>query len=272
MNHADPFVFLCLRFALTCVVLLPIILLTAAPNPRNLWHHRHDMVTGLFLHFGYLGFVFWPIQLGVPAGIVAIIVGIQPVLTSALASVVIGESLTLRKMIGLLTGFIGITVVITGKYGIDLGLQGGLSAIELAMCIASLCSIAIGLVYQKRFCSESSLLSGTLMQYFSASIACGLFAFLIGESWMINWANDFMLALVWQVLGLSIGAVVLLMLIINHGEASKVSSMFYLVPPLAALEAHWLFEETLGWISITGMVLCGVGVYVVNRQTVSKRA
>ena len=252
MVHSDPFVFLCLRFALTCLVLLPIILLTAAPNPKNLWLHRHDMVTGVSLHFGYLGFVFWPIQLGVPAGIVAIIVGIQPVLTSALASVVIGESLTPRKIIGLLTGFIGISVVITGKYGIDLGLDGGLSALELLMCIAS------------------SLLSGTLLQYCAASIACGLFALAIGESWTVNWAPDFMLALVWQVLGLSIGAVLLLMLIINHGEASKVSSMFYLVPPLAALEAHWLFGETLGWVSITGMVLCGVGVYVVNRQTVSK--
>lgn len=270
MANADPFVFLCLRFALTCVVLLPIILLTRAPNPRSLWLHRHDMVTGLFLHFGYLGFVFWPIQLGVPAGIVAIIVGIQPVLTSALASAVIGESLGLRKIIGLLTGFVGISVVITGKYGIDLGLDGGLSTIELMMCIASLCSIAIGLVYQKKFCRGSNLLSGTMMQYFAASIACGVFAFMIGENWSINWSGDFMLALVWQVLGLSIGAVLLLMLIINHGEASKVSSMFYLVPPLAALEAHWLFGETLGWISIAGMVLCGVGVYVVNRQTLGK--
>ncbi len=270
MVHADPFVFLCLRFALTCVVLLPIILLTTAPNPTSPWQHRHDMVTGVFLHFGYLGFVFWPIQLGVPAGIVAIIVGIQPVLTSALATVVIGELMTTRKVIGLLTGFIGLSVVITGKYGIDLGLEGGLTIAELLLCITSLCSIAIGLVYQKKFCRESSLLSGTLMQYFAASVCCGLFALMIGESWDINWASDFMLALVWQVLGLSIGAVLLLMLIINRGEASKVSSMFYLVPPLAALEAHWLFDETLGLISIAGMVLCGVGVYVVNRQAVGK--
>ena len=101
----------------------------------------------------------------------------------------------------------------------------------------------------------------------TAAIATALFALLFGESWQVDWTPVFLLALSWQIFGLSIGAVMLLMAIIKLGEAGRVSSMFYLVPPLVVVEAHFLFGETLGWISIIGMLLCIVGVYFVNRPT-----
>ena len=104
------------------------------------------------------------------------------------------------------------------------------------------------------------------MQYVAAAIATALFALLFGETWQIDWTSGFALALAWQVLGLSIGAVVLLMAIIKLGEAGRVSSMFYLIPPLVAIEAHFLFGETLGLLSIAGMLLCIIGVYFVNRS------
>ncbi len=268
MENADPFVFLCLRFTLTAMALVPIIVLTgAAKLPRNIWHHRHDMVTGVMLHCGYLGFLFWPIKGGVPTGIVAIIIGLQPLLTLALAALFIGESLGVRKVGGLIIGFIGVAIVITGKFGINLGLEGGLSAFNLGLCIISLCSIATGVFYQKKFCDQSQLLTGTLMQYVAAALATAFFAGLFGDSWHINWTGGFALALSWQVFGLSIGAVVLLMTIIRAGEAGRVSSMFYLVPPLVVIEAHFLFDETLGALSIAGMGLCVLGVYMANRRS-----
>ena len=266
MHNADPFVFLCLRFSITALALVPILLFVGTALPRRIWAFRHDMVTGALLHCGYLGFLFWPIKNGVPAGIVAIIIGIQPILTMTLASLYIGEHLDFRKVAGLLIGFVGISVVILGKYGINLGLSGGLDLLDLGMCVVSLMSMAIGVFYQKKFCHQSQLLPGTLMQYVAGSLATAGFALLFGETWTIDWTPGFALALGWQVLGLSLGAVMLLMYIIKNGEAGRISSMFYLVPPLVVIEAHYLFGETLGVISIVGMLVCVIGVYIVSRS------
>ena len=270
MQNADPFVFLCLRFSITALALVPILIVLGAALPRRLWAFRHDMVTGVLLHCGYLGYLFWPIKNGVPSGIVAIIIGVQPILTMALATLYIGEHLDQRKLSGLLIGFIGISVVIIGKYGINLGLSGGLDLLDLLMCLVSLFSIALGVFYQKKFCDQSQLLPGTLMQYVAGSLATAGFALLYGETWAIDWTPTFAIALSWQVLGLSIGAVMLLMYIINNGEAGRVSSMFYLVPPLVVVEAHFLFGETLGPVSIAGMLISVLGVYLVN-QPVARR-
>lgn len=267
MGNADPFVFLSLRMTLTALALVPILLLAGARLPQGIWRHRHDMVTGVLMHCCYLGFVFWPIKLGMPSGIVAIIVGLQPILTMALASLFIGEGLTVRKAGGLLLGFIGVVIVILGKYGLLLD-DGGLSWFSLALAILSLLSFATAVFYQKKFCHQSQLLTATLMQYLAAALATAGFALLFGENWQIDWTPGFALALSWQVFGLSIGAVVLLMVIIKHGEAGRVSSMFYLVPPLVVIEAHFLFDETLGPISIIGMAFCVAGVYFVNRSAV----
>lgn len=265
MDSADPFVFLCLRFSIAALAFVPILLLTGLALPRHLWSFRHDMVTGVLLHCGYLGFLFWPIKTGVPSGIVAIFVGLQPIVTTVLATLYIGESLNFRKLAGLIVGFFGIVVVIVGKYGVDLGLSGGLQFSELAMCVISLSAIAVGVFYQKKFCDQSQLLPGTMMQYVAAALATAACALLFGEAWHIEWNPTFAIALIWQVLGLSLGAVLLLLFLIKRGEAGRVSSMFYLVAPLVVIEAHYLFGETLSLLSIGGMLLCVAGVYFVNR-------
>jgi len=271
MWNADPFVFLCLRFSVTALALVPLLLLLGSELPRNPWRFRHDMVTGALLHCGYLGFLFWPIKNGVPTGIVAIIIGVQPILTTVLATLYIGEHLDWRKFAGLSIGFVGIAVVITGKYGPSLGLDGGLAAADLAMCLVSLASISFGVFYQKKFCDQSQLLPGTLMQYVAGALATAGFALLFGEAWRIDWTPAFAAALCWQVLGLSIGAVILLLYLINHGEAGRVSSMFYLVPPLVVVEAHLLFGETLGPLSILGMLVSVLGVIIVRRSVKKPR-
>ncbi len=267
MQNADPFVFLCLRFSITALALVPILLLAGAALPRRIWSFRHDMVTGVLMHCGYLGYLFWPIKNGVPSGIVAIIIGLQPILTMTLATLYIGEHLDSRKLAGLVIGFIGVSIVIIGKYGVTLGLAGGLDPLDLLMCLISLFSMATGVFYQKKFCDHSQLLPGTLMQYVAGSLATAGFALLWSESWTVDWTPTFTLALTWQVLGLSIGAVVLLMYIIRNGEAGRISSMFYLVPPLVVVEAHFLFGETLGLVSIGGMLICIIGVITVSRST-----
>lgn len=266
MANADPFVFLSLRFSITAIVLIPILFIINSPLPRNIWQHRHDIVAGVLIHCGYLGFVFWPIKNGTPSGIVAIIIGIQPIITMLLASLYIGELLDSRKLLGLLVGFVGVATVIIGKFGLSLGLNGGLDFIDLGMCIVALMCISVGVFYQKKFCSQSHLLTGTFMQFVGAALATASLALIFGETWSIDWTPTFIIALSWQVIGLSIGAVVILMLIIKHGEAGRVSSIFYLVPPLVVIEAHFLFDETLGMISIVGMLMCVIGVYFVNRS------
>jgi len=272
MANADPFVFLCLRMTITAIILFIFLWLTRARLPHSLLEYRHDMVVGVLFHCCYLGFLFWPIKDGMPSGIVAIIIGIQPILTTALATLYIGESLNLRKAVGLLVGFIGVAVVVLGKYGLDLNANGGLEWFYFGLCILSLSAISVGVFYQKKFCNQSQLLTATMMQYVAAAIATGVFAILFGESWQVDWTTGFALALGWQVFGLSIGAVVLLMAIIRLGEAGRVSSMFYLVPPLVVVEAHFLFDETLGMLSVVGMLLCIVGVYYVNRPAMTAKA
>lgn len=268
MTNADPFVFLCLRMALTTIALVPILYLSGASLPRKLWQYRHDMVTGFLLHCCYLGFVFWPIKQGMPSGITAIIIGMQPILTMVLASLYIAESLSTKKVVGLLVGFIGVVIVILGKFGVGLVDDEGLGLLPFGMCLLSLLAASTSVIYQKKFCNQSHLLTGILMQYVAATIATALFAAALEENWQVVWSASFTLALIWQVFGLSIGAVVLLMSIIKLGEAGRISSMFYLVPPLVVVEAHYLFGETLSTISIGGMVLCIMGVYVVSRPTI----
>lgn len=272
MANADPFVFLCLRFSITAIVIIPILLAFKFPFPKSFWTHRHDMVSGVLIHCGYLGFVFWPIKLGVPSGIVAIIIGIQPIITMTLSSLYIGEKINARTISGLLIGFVGVAVVLTGKYGLNLGLNGGLTWFEIMLCIISLLCMAIGVFYQKKYSGKSNLFTGTFMQYLGASLATAAMAFVLNESWVIDWTPTFVKALIWQVLGLSIGAVVILMMIIQRGEAGRISSMFYLVPPLVVIEAHFLFGETLGVVSVIGMLMCVAGVYFVNRSGKTSRA
>ena len=248
MANADPFVFLCLRFSITTIVLIPVLLIINSPLPRNIWQHRHDMVTGVLLHCGYLGFLFWPIKNGMPPGIVAIIIGIQPIITMLLANLYIGEILGIRKFLGLLIGFIGVAIVILGKFGLSLGLNGGLDFIDLGMCIVSLLCISIGVFYQKKFCNQSNLLTGTMMQYVGASFATAGFALVFGETWMVDWTPTFIIALSWQVIGLSIGAVVILMLIIKRGEAGRVDIADHLLLlGLSSVVLLWIGARIFRW-------------------------
>ena len=264
LPDAEPLTFLALRFALATALLLCFALATRAPWPRSLPQILHLCVAGVLLHAVYLGSVFTAISLGVEAGVSALIVCIQPVLVAALVGALLGERVTRRQWLGLVLALIGVTLVVWRK------LDAGLGTLEgVALCVLGLCGITAATIYQKRFCATMDLRSGSVVQYAAAGLACGL-GLLVFESGQIIWSGEFIFALTWLTLVLSLGAVSLLYWLIRRGEASKVSSLFFLVPPVTALVAWPLFGETFGPLALTGMVITVIGVALVNLEKKSR--
>jgi drug/metabolite transporter (DMT)-like permease len=262
LPYAPPFTFLLVRLALATALLSSLALVLKTPWPRGT-DVRHAMISGLLLHVGYLGGLFVGINLGVPAGLSAIIVNLQPVLTSSLAARVLGERVTARGWLGLGFGFVGVILAVGEKLlasSLHISLWGVLA------CFVALVSSTIGTIYQKRHGGEIPLVTGTAVQYATSSLVF-LICALAFERIQIDWTPPFVFALSWFVAVISLGAILLLLWLIRHNSASRVSSLFYLVPPLTALEAYWLFGERLGIASLVGLVLCALGVALVVSQT-----
>lgn len=231
----------------------------------------HVAVTGLLVHAVYLGGVFASIDLGVPAGLAALIVGLQPLLTATLVGPLLGERVRPRQWLGFLLGLAGVFMVMAeklvpadgGGFG-DLAFQGfGLGGITLAL--AALVGITAGTLYQKRFCQALDLRTGTVIQYAAATVAMAVFAPLF-ETMRVQWTGDFVFALMWLVVVLSLGAISLLMMLIRRGEAARTAGLFYLVPPCTALVAYFLFDERLGLLALAGMAIAAAGVALVVRH------
>lgn len=258
LPYVEPMTFLSLRFALVVAILVPLALLMRAPWPRSLAEVGHTAVVGVLLHAVYLGGVFSAISLGVEAGTAALIVAIQPILTAILAGPVLGERVSLRQWAGFVLGLAGVFLVVYRKLELGLGTPEG-----MALAVMALFGITIGTLYQKRFCTHMDLRTGNAIQFAAATLALGAFAFAL-ESREITWSGEFVFALGWLVIVMSIGAITLLMILIRQGAASKVSSLFFLVPASTALIAWPLFGETFGPVAIAGMVLVTVGVAMVN--------
>jgi len=222
----------------------------------------HQMVTGFLVHGTYLGGVFAAIKWGMPAGITAIVVGVQPVLTACLSWGYFGERLRPKQWLGLGLGLAGVTTVLlsTGRQE-----SVALTWPAILAALSALVGISVGTVYQKRFGVGVNLLAGSLWQYVSAALLMAVLASVF-ESHDVVWDKQLVLALGWLVLGLSVTAILLLMYMIREGETAKVASYFYLVPPVASIEAWLLFDESLTFLSITAIIVTVIGVYlVVNR-------
>jgi drug/metabolite transporter (DMT)-like permease len=260
LPYAPPATFLLYRFALVVALMLPIAILLRARWPPDRSQVVHIAIAGVLLHGGYLGGVFTAISAGMSAGLSALIVGLQPILTALAAAAFLGERVTARQWLGLALGFGGVALVVAQRLTV-----GGLSAFSFAMALLALVSITSGTVYQKRFCGAFDLRSGAVIQFVAAGLALAPFA-LAFEHEPVRWTGEFVLALAWLVLVLSIGAISLLTLLIRRGAATKVASLFYLVPPVTASIAFFLFGETLGPLALAGFVLAVVGVAVVVRD------
>jgi len=260
LPYAEPLTFLLVRFAFVIGLLGILALILRRPWPHRPIQWFHIAVAGSLLHGGYLSGVFLAIHTGMPAGVVALIVGIQPLLTAFLSASMVGERVRSKQWAGLVLGFAGVTLVVWEKLGVS-----GISAAGLAFSALALFSITLGTLYQKRFCAELDLWSGSVIQFVAAALALLPFALLF-ETMRVEWSGQFVFALGWLIFVLSLGAISLLHLLIRRGAATRVSALFYLTPPTTATLAWLAFGEGMGWPAIAGMAIAAAGVAIAVRK------
>ena len=260
--HADPLTFLAIRFPIAGVLFALIALGLSAqwPSGRQAFHAT---VAGAFLHGGYLGPVYWAVAHGMPAGVSALIVGLQPLMTAIIASWMVKEKISLRHWLGLAVGILGVALVVSPK--LHTGLVGGITPLTTAVNVLGALSISFGSVYQKRFATSLNLASGGAWQYVGATLVVGIGA-LLTENLHFDGSFNAWFALGWSVLVLSLGAITLLMLLIRLGDVGRVASLIFLVPGVSALMAYALFGETLTPVQILGMAICAGAVLIVTRK------
>jgi drug/metabolite transporter (DMT)-like permease len=258
LPYADPFVFLSVRILLAALLLFALARVLRMPVRIGRAAIARSGLIGFFLHACYLGGVFYSIAQGLPAGVAAVVTSLQPVLVSLFAVKVLGESLRRGQVIGLLTGLFGVVLVL----GPSLDSEIPLPAI-VAILVALMGSTSATLL-QKKLGADIPLISGTAYQYLFSGCVLGIIALATQET-SISWSLRFTAAFVWLVLVLSVGAILLLLWLLNTGSAAKVSSLFYLVPPATAIEAFFLFGEKVNTQGFLGMGITALGVWLVMR-------
>ena len=259
--YADPLTFLVLRYVLAAGLLALIALAARAPWPAAARGWRDGMVAGMLIHGGYLGAVFWAIKHGLPAGISALIAGLQPLVTGMLVGPLIGERVSPRRWLGIAVGFLGSALVVAPK----LGAAGGFSALPVAVCFLGTVSITLGTIWQKRTAAAVDLRTNAVAQFVGAALAT-LPVALILENGRLEPAPELFIGLTWSVVALSIGAIGLLLVLIRRGAVAGVAALLYLVPPVAALMAYVLFGEALSPVQILGMLVAAAGVAIAKSR------
>lgn len=266
--YAEPFTFLTIRYFLAALILFAIAYAFKQPLKLNKDQFKASFAVGILLHVIYIGGVFYAVSLGVSAGISAVIVSIQPVLVSLLAVPLLGERLRWVQVVGLFLGVAGIALLLLPKV-----FQGDYTAstsiVGIIICVIALLGTSGGYLVQKKLGGEIPFLSGTGAQYAISAIAFAILS-VATEDQIIQWVPEFFFGLAWIVFMLSIASIVLLYGMLRTGSASKVSSLYYLVPPVAAIQAYFLFDEVIGLVGIIGMAFAGLGVVLVMRQGVEK--
>jgi drug/metabolite transporter (DMT)-like permease len=262
LPYAPVMTFLLLRYLCVLLLLVPALLLVRAPWPTG--QVLPIAIAGVMVQAGYLSGVWSAIKLGMPAGLAALIVGLQPLLTAFGASF-IGERVRYRQWVGLILGLLGVALVVSNKLTAT-----GSSFINVSLCVFALVSITAGTMYQRRFCPRFDLRSGAVIQFTASALVTLPFAMVLENLTptfdSVQWTPDFIGALLWSVFALSIGAIFLLFALIRKNAATQVSSLMYLTPPLTALIAWWLFGETLSIAGALGMLLAVLGVAFVVRK------
>lgn len=260
MPYAGPLTFLFARMGLVVLVLAAIVVVMRVPlpGPRDAWH---SLVTGFLVQTLYLGGVFVALSQGVPAGISALLPGLQPILTATLASRFLGERVNAVQWSGLVLGLIGVLLVLNDR---NVAMSG--TALGWVASVLSLIGITLGTLYQKRYGGAIDWRSGNLVQFAGSAAVFGIACYAI-ETRAIDWTPQFILALGWSVIVLSVLTIALMYWLIRRIPASRVASLFYLVPAVTAVIAWLMFGETLNALAIAGMVLCAGGVFLVNYRS-----
>lgn len=262
LPYAEPLTFLSLRYAIVLVLMGALAWYQRATWPPTAREWLHIGVSGVLVHGMYLGGVFIAIGHGLPAGIAAIVVGLQPVLTALGAGLLLGERVRPTQWAGLALGFMGVALVVAHK--IAANTSGGMVLSMLLPVGIALLAITAGTLYQKRFCPSFDLRTGSVIQFLPTLALTGMAA-MATETMVVQWTPSFVFALGWLVLVLSLGAVTLLNVLIRNGSAVNVASLFYLVPPATALVAWALFGETITGLALLGMVFTVLGVWLARK-------
>jgi drug/metabolite transporter (DMT)-like permease len=257
LPYVEPFTFLELRFLCVLALLLPLCWLTGAPWPSR--RRAVQMaVSGGLIQAGYLGGVFASLHHGMPAGVSALVTGMQPVFTAVLGGWLLRETVTRRQWLGLILGLAGVLLVVGDRIVVE-----HLGALSVALSVFALLSITLGTLWQKRHGAGVDLRTGAAIQFMAAAVLIAPFTLL--ESRAVQWSGEFVFALAWLTVVLSLGAIFLLLTLIKRGRATQVSSLFYLVPPTTALIAWPLFGETYSLAAAAGMGLAMLAVWLVMR-------
>ncbi len=259
LPDCEPLTLLSLRYAAVLLLMGAVAFATRAPWPPSRAQWLHIGVSGLLIHAVYLGGVFTAIRLGLPAGVTALVVGLQPVLTALGAGLFLRERVRAAQWAGLALGLAGVVLVVSNKVA-----GGPAAAALLVPAVIALVGITAGTLYQKRFCASFDLRTGSVIQFLPCLVVTGLAAWRT-ETMVVHWTPAFMFALAWLVLVLSLGAVSLLNVLIRSGSAVNVASLFYLTPPTTALIAWAMFGETLTGLALAGMGLAVLGVWLARK-------
>ena len=259
MPYAEPMTVIFIRFGSVVLCMLPVVLIWRAPWP-NRSQIIHIAIAGALLQAGYVGGVWAAVKEGMSAGLTALIVGLQPILTAWFAAW-IAEKVTPKQWLGLVLGLLGVGLVVWAKLSLT-----GMSHLSLVFIVIALLSITMGTLYQKKYCSQFDLRTGSVIQFAASALICLPLMFLF-ETREIVWAPELILSLIWAVLALSIGAISLLFVMIRNGEATRVTSLMYLTPPTTAIMAWLLFNEPITWTIILGIAITMSAVILVNRTT-----
>ncbi len=261
---AEPFTFMGLRMLLVVSILLIIIAMSRAPWPRNAATVGHIAVAGLLVHATYLCGVLVAIQMQLPLGFVALIAGLQPILTAVFANLFLSEKLNARQWFGMALGLSGVVIVVLSKYSLGANLGTSIWP-ALGSATIALFGITFGTLYQKHFCANMDLRTGGVIQYSATALLLWVLAFTT-ETRTVQWTGQFVFALFWLSIVLSISAISLLYLLIRRGAASKVASLFFLTPSVTAVMAFALFGESLSWFAVAGLLVSAAGVALVMRE------
>src|SRR5712672_252356 len=258
LHSAEPLTYLSIRMAVV-VGLMAVIVAIARPHWPDRSGIAHSVVAGILVHGFYLGGTAVAIAHSIPAGLSALIPGLQPILTSSLANRWLRERVTPLQWTGLLLGLAGVVLILRNR------LMSGEAGWGWLASGVSLVSITLGTLYQRRYCNAIDWRAGNLVQYIAVTIFFGLGAWLF-ENNEVHWTTEFGLALSWLAVVLSIGSIGLLYWLIRRSAATSVASLFYLLPAVTSLMAYVLFGERLDAIAVVGMVACAGAVFQVNRR------
>jgi drug/metabolite transporter (DMT)-like permease len=260
LENSSPMAFLAIRFFIAFCILLLITSILKVSWPKTKEEFFHISVAGILTVGTFSIGVFMSISYGISGSINALIIALQPILVSFLAFKFLDEKSNSRIWIGLIIGFVGVNIVVISNIDTSIGAITGVT-----WSFVALFGLSFGNLYQKKYCKDMNLFSGGAIQTLSSTIL--VLPFLLNEEIRINWNFEFFIALFYMAVGVSIGALSLLYIMIEKGDVSKVSSIFYLVPVSAAIVSYLLLDEPFKLSILLGIITVLIGILFIHKKT-----